>query len=689
MDESAPFQDLLQALCTNHNGDQKSLRTAAVASALVEVIQDKLNTSSFDDVSPAAMYASALNALTSSLTSDKVESMENSPQSSLLEILAQIIPYVSASNPNLYIHQFNNTSRVLRGIINSIPTPLHSGPDDHSSISVGWNALLRQSIRTASIALNGILVLDNTKHLEKEVLRCFHSSILYHFDDPRAKVRRQAHSCAIELLRMSLTLNVDGKAALSNVISEQMIEYSHQIMSQFIIQREKLSKKTKKLAEMEAQNKTAVVQLLHLLSFLESALPILNSTGNLTLGKDLMKVFEVVSSDNETQREYNAMVASSTLFTVLQVFDPSSREFIIETSERNQIEDSFCAQALSSLLQFNSPFILMTKNLDERGNECRLSYTKCIVAIMIRLLAYDVAHISKEGSIMRSLSYKLLPPSMKSIVNCIEDEEMSKESAQSVCTELGKIIRAPPFSNLLSTSEGSKAIDECIDVMQTLLQYRFSNFWESTLPLLGLFVTGIIQGMIPKSDYDEEKLIYMRQQVNPIVAGLVNLRNDSTNNESKQAVESALNVIIQGVGLEIFMGIVDLSGIDSNERGQRCVISKERVWVLSILSKALSNQASPYRPRLAFFQTYILGLARKCDAASAANGVTAAQSSISKSHVIELWSLFPSFCVDPIDIEEIFPSLAQTLVKAMSDSRYPQLLVRNQLLSFDKSDIIT
>jgi hypothetical protein len=44
--------------------------------------------------------------------------------------------------------------------------------------------------------------------------------------------------------------------------------------------------------------------------------------------------------------------------------------------------------------------------------------------------------------------------------------------------------------------------------------------------------------------------------------------------------------------------------------------------------------------------------------------------------VIDLWGLFPSFCLQPLDIEVTFPALAQTFVKAMGDKRYPELLVR-------------
>ncbi len=61
----------------------------------------------------------------------------------------------------------------------------------------------------------------------------------------------------------------------------------------------------------------------------------------------------------------------------------------------------------------------------------------------------------------------------------------------------------------------------------------------------------------------------------------------------------------------------------------------------------------------------------------------AVKAQVAKGRVVELWSLFPLFCggggaggggkVE--DLRETFMGLAQILVKAMGDVRYPQLLV--------------
>jgi NUC173 domain len=43
-------------------------------------------------------------------------------------------------------------------------------------------------------------------------------------------------------------------------------------------------------------------------------------------------------------------------------------------------------------------------------------------------------------------------------------------------------------------------------------------------------------------------------------------------------------------------------------------------------------------------------------------------------HTIQLWSMFPCFCVAPTDLTTAFGTLAPVLANAMQDTRYPDLL---------------
>jgi NUC173 domain len=85
---------------------------------------------------------------------------------------------------------------------------------------------------------------------------------------------------------------------------------------------------------------------------------------------------------------------------------------------------------------------------------------------------------------------------------------------------------------------------------------------------------------------------------------------------------------------------------------------------------ALASQ--PEHPKLAFFQSSVLGLARVCDKLAT---TTKKNHNFYQARVVDLWSLLPCFCKAPTDIDDVLPSLATTFGKALEDKRYPQLVV--------------
>lgn len=662
---ATPFPKVVEDICTPGR-DENSTKRAAVGSALVEVIQEKLGADSLEKISPAALFASTLNALNSTVTSDTID-VASSPQLSLLEILRQVVPYVSSSNPNLYLHQFSMTSRALRGVVASIPTISRS--QDQSKISSGWNSLLRQCIRTSSTCLNGVLVLDNAKIMEKEVLKCFHGTILKHFDDSRAKVRRQAHASALELLLLSKSI---GKEGLFSLIPDHMVEYTHHIFDSFIG-----SGKKKKKKENDFEKKEMIVRLMHLLSFLTSAVLAINVKGRLKIGHDLMKLLNfVISSENSGDLQNSIMVANGALNGLLQIFENSNRDEAYTDKDSSE-EDAFCAQQWANLLQANVKIIAVTKNGNQGDGECRTLFSKSIIAIAVRLLSDDISE--NQQSIMQALAPKLLPLSFTTVINCVGDDNLPKIAVQGICAELARLIRSSGLKSIITGetvgSPATKCIDSCIAAAQKILHYRFRSNWDGCLPCLASLVITVVQGMIPSSGSNEEIFAKMEARVKPLVGGIIQLHDDVDDKGSKQMVESAVESIVQGIGAEVFMGLVNLSEGSKDANTVHGAVSSERAWILNALKASVSTDSSPYRPRLAFFQSHVLGLARKCDSASASDNLTAVEASIQRNRVIDLWSLFPSFCVQPLDIELTFPALAQTMVRAMGDQRYPELLV--------------
>ena len=80
-----------------------------------------------------------------------------------------------------------------------------------------------------------------------------------------------------------------------------------------------------------------------------------------------------------------------------------------------------------------------------------------------------------------------------------------------------------------------------------------------------------------------------------------------------------------------------------------------------------------YQPQEASaIQERVLDVARRC--ATTVGG--ASSKSSYDEWVIGLWGLFPCFCQHPEDLQQHLEKLIPTLIKAMEDARYPQLLVR-------------
>ena len=98
-------------------------------------------------------------------------------------------------------------------------------------------------------------------------------------------------------------------------------------------------------------------------------------------------------------------------------------------------------------------------------------------------------------------------------------------------------------------------------------------------------------------------------------------------------------------------------------------VNFELQWLLPVI-KTSATAALGKRPHLKFFQERVLDVARRC-----ATKVGGKKASNYDDWVIGLWGLFPCFCQHPVDMQEHLEKLVPTLIKAMEDSRYPQLLV--------------
>ena len=88
--------------------------------------------------------------------------------------------------------------------------------------------------------------------------------------------------------------------------------------------------------------------------------------------------------------------------------------------------------------------------------------------------------------------------------------------------------------------------------------------------------------------------------------------------------------------------------------------------------KTAGSLGGNYDLKLTFFHENVLPLARHYDALSFKEQ---SKSSSRRSLVLGLWALFPCFCRNPTDLDSCLPKLAPLLVRAMNDTRYPELVV--------------
>jgi hypothetical protein len=95
--------------------------------------------------------------------------------------------------------------------------------------------------------------------------------------------------------------------------------------------------------------------------------------------------------------------------------------------------------------------------------------------------------------------------------------------------------------------------------------------------------------------------------------------------------------------------------------------AESRAWALPLLAESIG--AAP----LAFFQSYFVAMALTAEAAARSKSVGERRAKLYRMRSMQLWSLFPSFCVRPCDVPAAFKNMARMLGAAIEDARYPEL----------------
>jgi ribosomal RNA-processing protein 12 len=569
-----------------------------------------------DDVSSAKVYASTVSALEGTLQQGAADSVTT--QLALLELLYTTVPHVSTPTIRATL---SVTSRVLRAVVTFYQAATETSEDLGAA-----NATLRGVVRASGELIKRF----HPTQPEKAVKQLFNGTILTLFEDRRPKVRKAAHNATCELL---------------------MMESCHPSVAQSV--------QSYSLLRLKNQN-VEDAHLLHLLAFLERSVVFLD----LSLGQRVMELLleilhlDTYSSTNDfiagmSRKDVTAkiLLANSLLSTLVALLESDN-----DSSRR--ANDEFAKRVLASLLQAR-PMVLFGSGScdDDLIDSGRTLYGRVLLLSCQRVFQTD----SKVGC-------KLFPLVIQTVLQLCRpsDEAPNVEVAQTLMVELTRTFRIN-LHPIVELTPRPPELDQCLDdalhCIKPILHHSFRPTWSVTLQALAFLL----------------HLVKETEQVHDVVESLVQLHTlVAADPTAREVVESAVGSLIQGVGIEAFWAWVtwkEPMGAVSKKRNSKIidgVISPERVWLLPLMKTASMGVF----PRLEFFQCTILQLARQCDAFSAAPHVDAVSASFHRARVIDLWSLFPCFCRHPTDLDATFPALSQTLVRAMGDARYPELVVR-------------
>ncbi len=394
------------------------------------------------------------------------------------------------------------------------------------------------------------------------------------------------------------------------------------------------------------------------------------------------------------------------------------------TVDPNENMSKFAAKTLTFLLQHRPN----SSNDSNDWQDMNVMYGRCMMACMERMVhnSSKIDFESDEVPAPTLLAMKLFPSVLTSMLHLCEgtgskagERENGASNHPDICgSELNQLIShmIPIIVSFFDRQQTNatlhrvslEILPQCVPVIQQALQLKYRSAWgsilsggystfTSTMARLLLEIrssSSSTSGVRIKDVAELEDKLYSWAQT--LVLSLLRLHDDvaSGDGTARTAVEYATSTIIRDIGIELFLGMVDF--LNENESGglqtktlpSSSGIRDDRMWLLSLMKQStdsarknttMGDDCITLKTHLSFFQGNVLSLARKCDAATADRHRTAAEISIQKARVVELWSLFPSFCVCPMDMKENFESIAKTVLKAIGDYvRYPALIVSTQ-----------
>lgn len=446
------------------------------------------------DVSAAKVFASTVSALEGTLQQGTADSV--STQVALLELLCTTVPHVSTPTIGATL---SVTSRMLRGIVTSSQAATDMQTRDELG---GINATLRGVTRASCEVLKRI----GPNVPEKAVKQLFTGTILTLFQDRRPKVRKAAHNATCILLMM--------RSCHPSVL-QSVRAYANSLLE-----------KTRK----DAEN----THLLHMLGFLERSIVFLDPAVGEVVMELLLVVLQVDMSSSASDFVANMSRKDMTakILLVNGLLSTLIAELESDDQSRQEAYDSFAKRVLASLLQARPMLLFRSGSCDDDLiDSSRTLYGRVLLISCQRVLPSDA-----------NVGCKLLPLTIQMVVQLCRpsDEAPAVEVAQTLMVELTRTFRVH-LSPMVDQEPRAPELDQCLQDslrgMKQILHHSFRPTWSVTLQALAF-------------------LLHLMEQygnVHNVVESLVQLHTlVAADPTAREAVESAVGSLIQGVGIEAF-----------------------------------------------------------------------------------------------------------------------------------------
>ena len=597
---------------------------------------------------------------------------------------------------------------------------------DGSSALAGANALLRQILKVStSLLLVTPPVNHNNSNIvsEKDLAKLLHTTIVPMFHDVRPKVRKAAWGCGMEIIVVASSSSSSGpdddammqqQQQQRKVIADFLWEYCHAVITNYVP------------SSVSSKDKSSKV--IHVLRFLSAALPYADDERiRIRFGECSLTM--LTGGGDGGGGSVPGEVGKEILVTLLSCLEMTDHEqklreddiMLGPTTNPNENMPKFAAKALTFLLQHRPN---SSNNSSNDWQDMNVMYGRCILACMEGMMNMtssnkDDGERDDDVPAPKLLAMKLFPSVLGSMIHLCEggstgsardgDGGIERNNHLDTCgSEFNQLISRmiPVIIPYLDKQANAtlhrvtfEILPQCVPIIQQALQLKYRSSWGSILSggystftstiarkLLEIRASSSNTGGNGSKDIAdlENKL---SSWVQTLVLSLLRLHEDVARGDgtARTAVEYATSTIIREIGVELFLSMVDfLNDSDKKTLSSSSGIRDDRAWLLPLMKQCTDSSrrsttiddCTTLKTHLTFFQGYVLNLARKCDAATADGHRTAAEISIHKARVVELWSLFPSFCVYPIDMKENFESVSKTVLKAIGDyGRYPALIV--------------